>query len=184
MICLLNKTTQEQCSVSINVIYASDGVCRTDTSQAVEVNRICQHHLHHLHSAVAVHPLNFIHMCAVDEIKMHTLTCVCYAECSALQGARTCYFSSVERTEGKLQEAGHHESASNMPASSLFALESIIQQRVQQHTQDTGEVPQHLQTSFCACAAVPKAQASGGHSITEHFCAPALCIHYHGLWGC
>lgn len=32
-----------------------------------------------------------------------------------------------------------------MPASSLFALESIIQQRVQQHGQDTGEaVPQHL----------------------------------------
>ena len=32
-----------------------------------------------------------------------------------------------------------------MPASSLFALESIIQQRVQQHSQDTGEaVQQHL----------------------------------------
>ena len=80
-----------------------------------------------------------------------------HAKCSALQGARTCYFSSVERTEGKLQEAGHHESTSNMPASSLFALESIIQQRVQQHTQDTGEAaPQHLQQSVCALAIVPK----------------------------
>ena len=44
-----------------------------------------------------------------------------------------------------MQEAGHHESTSSMPASSLFALESIIQQRVQQHSQDTGEaVQQHL----------------------------------------
>lgn len=44
-----------------------------------------------------------------------------------------------------MQEAGHHESTSNMPASSLFALESIIQQRVQQHSQNTGEaVLEHL----------------------------------------
>lgn len=107
------------------------------------------------------------------------------AKCSVLQGARTCYFSSVERTEGKLHEAGHHESASNMPASSLFALEGIIQQRVQQHTQDTGKaVPQHLQQSASACAIVSKAQAAGGHTITEQVSAPALCIHYHGFEGC
>lgn len=85
-------------------------------------------------------------MCAADQIMMCTLAFICCTKCSALQGARTCYFSSVECTEGKLQEAGHHESTSNMPASSLFALESIIQERVQQHTQDTGEVVlQHLQ---------------------------------------
>ncbi|KAL3141255.1 hypothetical protein ABBQ38_003595 [Trebouxia sp. C0009 RCD-2024] len=56
-------------------------------------------------------------------------------------GARTCYFSSVERTDARLHEEGDHASTSNMPASSLFALEGIIQQRVQQHSQDAGSKP-------------------------------------------
>ncbi|KAL3162363.1 hypothetical protein ABBQ32_010044 [Trebouxia sp. C0010 RCD-2024] len=56
-------------------------------------------------------------------------------------GARTCYFSSVERTDARLHEESNHASTSNMPASSLFALEGIIQQRVQQHSQDAGSKP-------------------------------------------
>ena len=46
-----------------------------------------------------------------------------------------------------------------MPASSLFALESIIQQRIQQHSQDTGEtVPQHLDAALlCTEQFVPNA---------------------------
>lgn len=56
-------------------------------------------------------------------------------------GARTCYFSEVDRTDSGLQEAGHHESRSNMPASSLFALENIISQRIEQSSQNPGSKP-------------------------------------------
>ena len=56
-----------------------------------------------------------------------------------LQGARVCYFSSVQQSEAGLEETGDHASTSNMPASSLFALENIIQQRVEQHNQDSGD---------------------------------------------
>ena len=56
-----------------------------------------------------------------------------------MQGARTCYYSEVARVDGSLQEAGQYVSTDHMPASSLFALENIIQQRVEQQQQNTGE---------------------------------------------
>lgn len=56
-----------------------------------------------------------------------------------LQGARVCYFSSVQCTDAGLQETGDHASTDHMPASSLFALENIIQQRVEQHSQESGD---------------------------------------------
>lgn len=49
-----------------------------------------------------------------------------------LQGARSCYFASVQSGEQGVQLAGHSESQDDMPASSLFALENIIQQRIEQ----------------------------------------------------
>lgn len=56
-------------------------------------------------------------------------------------GARTCYFSEVDLSDAGLQEAGHHESRSNMPASSLFALENIITQRIEHSSQNPGSKP-------------------------------------------
>ena len=58
-----------------------------------------------------------------------------------IQGARTCYFSSVKRSDDAVQEAGHHDSTDNMPASSLFALENIIHQRVDLQSQNAGMPP-------------------------------------------
>lgn len=48
------------------------------------------------------------------------------------QGARTCYFSEVAAGEAGVQQTGDSTSQDHTPASSIFALENIIQQRVQQ----------------------------------------------------
>ena len=83
--------------------------------------------------SVACHCLLCVASICTQVLQLHELTCTC------MQGARTCYFSAIDCTEAGVQESGHHASVNNMPASSLFALENTIQQRVDNHQQSTGE---------------------------------------------
>ena len=46
-----------------------------------------------------------------------------------LQGAPTCWFSEVKLSESKVSERGESTSQSMAPASTLLALQRIIQQR-------------------------------------------------------